>query len=193
MATARIIIGLFLAWIMVISNGTLAVAQHEQVREMNATLRYKKISSFKERRDQNLVRQEHEYSCGASALATLINRLDETRNVTEKKVMRTILADASGEEVREATLNGFSVLELKKAAESMGYTAVALNLKDKNEIQKVRGPLIVLLNDEEVFHFTVLSGLQNDKVFLADPKSGNIRQGLNAFLERFTGVLLALE
>ncbi len=63
-------------------------------------------------RDENLIRQQYDYSCGAAALATLM-RFGLGDPVTEREIVADLFAglDRGGAETREK--EGFSLFDLQ--------------------------------------------------------------------------------
>src|SRR3990172_5397327 len=88
----------------------------------------KNVQSFKDLRDKNIVKQKLDYSCGAASLATLL-AFYFGQQTSEQEIMDTILKDRSEEEKTIIRENGFSLLDLKMAAEALGYKAAGFQLK----------------------------------------------------------------
>lgn len=131
------------------------------------------VRSLLEMRQHNVVVQQWDLSCGAAALATVLayqfgERVTE-REVALKLVQRKeYIADPSLVAARQ----GFSLLDLKRAAESYGYQGLGLgDLTLKDLVQ--RAPLIVPVSMRGYNHFVVFRGVLGDKVVLADPAWGN--------------------
>src|SRR5689334_4817913 len=68
--------------------------------------------SWKELRDENVVLQRFDYSCGAGALATLM-RYYYGDDVSEELILAGILGPMNDDEVRDRQSNGLSLLDLK--------------------------------------------------------------------------------
>jgi predicted double-glycine peptidase len=151
---------------------------------------------MKDLRDQNLVRQQFDFSCGAAALATIL-RYGFGEEVTEAQVLAELfeqLPDAEQDARREA---GFSLLDLQRVAVTRGYNAQGFRL-DPDQLAMLGGPVIVFIEPRGYAHFAVLRGVVGDRVYLADPSRGNIRMPLYAFLDdwlqdRGTGIIFAVE
>src|SRR5665647_1050319 len=82
---------------------------------------YKPVTNWKELRDQDVVKQGFDYSCGSGALATLM-LIGFDEKVSEAEIMKLILAGKSPEEIKDISERGYSLLDLKQAAEKKGYT-----------------------------------------------------------------------
>jgi predicted double-glycine peptidase len=150
----------------------------------------KPVRSWKELRDQYVVMQSFDYSCGAAALATLM-RYYFGDNVSEEEILIGILGSMSREEVQDREKNGLSLLDLKICAERMGYQAAGVSL-DYISLPKLKGPVLIHLETKEYRHFAVLKGVREDRVFLADPSRGNVRISVDRFAKEWSGVALVL-
>ena len=138
--------------------------------------------SLKDLRDQNIVKQRYDFSCGGAALATLL-RFGFAEDVTE----RQILADMFGllqteEEKKDRRNTGFSLFDLQQVAQSRGYNAQGFRLVPE-QLTQLAGPVIVYIEPRGYKHFAVLRGVSGDRVYLADPSRGNIRLPAYRFLK----------
>lgn len=129
--------------------------------------------SWKEIRDQNIIMQKRDYSCGAAALATICHYYWGDP-VTENQVLKQVELNLKTEELKERFQNGLAISDLRLAAVKMGYLSTIGRLS-MAELAKVKVPLIVAIRLEETNHFVVLKGMANGWVFLADPARGNLR------------------
>nr|VFK22771.1 MAG: Peptidase C39 family protein [Candidatus Kentron sp. LPFa]VFK35651.1 MAG: Peptidase C39 family protein [Candidatus Kentron sp. LPFa] len=119
---------------------------------------------------KDISRQSHDYSCGPAALSTLINGAIPGRRVSEMEVIQT-RKKASGNKNEE----GFSLLDLKHAAEKLGRRAAWRKIRPEI-LPKISQPVILLTGLAGPFpHFVILKGFRNGEAFLADPTRGNIR------------------
>lgn len=134
----------------------------------------KPLSAFKNR---NLVRQQLDYSCGAASVATIFNYfLGE--DVTEEKVIKGLLTVGNTEKIIER--KGFSLLDMRKFAEYMGYEAAGYRT-DLKGLVSLDKPSIVPIVIRDYKHFVVFRGVANGRVFLADPAFGNITLLIHEF------------
>jgi uncharacterized protein len=150
----------------------------------------KAIHSWKELRDKNVVIQGFDYSCGAGALATLMQYYFG-HDVSEEMILLNILGPMSRDEVEDREKNGLSLLDLKICAERMGYQAAGVKLK-YSSLPQLKGPVIIHLEKREYRHFAVLKGVRGDRVYLADPSRGNIRMSVDRFAKEWSGICLVL-
>jgi uncharacterized protein len=138
-------------------------------------------ASMKDRRDENVVKQRFDFSCGAAALATLLHHgFGET--VTEREILIQLFDLLSEEEKTVARSTGFSLLHLQRVAQARGYNAQGFRL-EPGQLPKLNGPVLVFIEPRGYKHFAVLRGLRGDRVHLADPSRGNIRMPAYAFLQ----------
>jgi uncharacterized protein len=148
------------------------------------------LHSWKELRDQNVVMQKFDYSCGSGALATLM-RYYFGDTVTEEEILLSILGPMTEAEVKDREKKGLSLLDLKRCAEQRGYQAVGVRLKYAS-LPRLKGPVLVYLEREDYRHFAVLKGVRGDRVYLADPSLGNVRMSIDRFAEEWSGIALVL-
>jgi predicted double-glycine peptidase len=131
------------------------------------------VTSLLEMRREGVVVQKWDLSCGAAALATLLN-YQHGDPVQERQIARALmqrreyLADPSRLRVQQ----GFSLLDLKRYVDKRGYEGIGfgrLTLQDLIE----QAPVLVPLSLHGYNHFVVFRGMRADRVLLADPAWGN--------------------
>jgi predicted double-glycine peptidase len=150
------------------------------------------VTSFVELRYKNMVRQSNDVSCGAAALATILDYFyDET--VTEDSVMDGIMASLSNlNDKDKIEKEGFSLLELKRYAEELGYVSNGYRLDGVQRLAQLPVPVIGLVNVRGYNHFVVIKGVMEEQVYLADPAFGNSTRPLNGFDREWNGIILAV-
>jgi len=150
----------------------------------------RKVKSYIEFKNEGMVRQEFDYSCGSSSLATILKYFFNEK-ITEKEVLDWVL-DKKGlidknckdskkekckikklEELEEEDFK-LSFFDLAKFAKEKGYKAVALAL-NLDELRKLKVPAIAFVKIRRNEHFTVYKGMDKKFVYLADPSFGNIK------------------
>jgi predicted double-glycine peptidase len=143
------------------------------------------VTSFKDLRDRNVVRQAFDYSCGAAALATLLTYgLNDP--ISEREVVAEILRTLDADEETLRKKEGFSLLDMQRVAERRGFRAQGFRIAP-DFLDKLQGPVIVFIRPRGYEHFAVLRGVRGDQVFLADPSLGNVRRPDYAFLDMWLG------
>ena len=139
------------------------------------------VASLLEMRRDGVVVQKFDLSCGAAALATILNH-QHGDPVPEREIARALmqrreyLADPSRLRVQQ----GFSLLDLKRYVDKRGYEGVGfgrLTLRDLVE----QAPVLVPLSLHGYNHFVVFRGMRGNRVLLADPAWGNRTLRLERF------------
>jgi len=129
-----------------------------------------------------VVLQTSNFSCGAAALATLINCY-LGGNTTEEEILYL-----SGE---VHSLQGISFLGLKRAAEAKGYIAQGFRL-DMPTLERLNFPVLVFIRRDDRPHFVVVQKIDQERIFLADPGQGCIRMSHAKFIRIWQGETLII-
>jgi uncharacterized protein len=139
------------------------------------------VESLLELRQDKVVVQKWDLSCGAAALATLLT-YQHGDPVPERAIARGLirrqeyLADPS----RVGQQGGFSLLDLKRYVDHRGYEGSGYGrLKFSNLI--ALAPLIVPLSLNGYDHFVVFRGVWGERVLLADPGWGDRTMTIERF------------
>jgi predicted double-glycine peptidase len=154
------------------------------------------LKSMKDLRDQKLVKQRFDYSCGAAALATVL-RYGFGDEVTERDILKELFDLLPEDEEGLRRKEGFSLLDLQHVAQARGYKAQGFRLEPQY-LAKLGGPVIVFIEPRGYKHFAVLRGVRGDRVYLADPSRGNLRMPAYRFLDSWlgdkgTGIIFVIE
>jgi predicted double-glycine peptidase len=118
---------------------------------------------WKELRDRELSKQRLDFSCGAAALATLLNHYYgmPTNEATVLSLLHTRDAAASFKELADVARNHYGL-------QAQGY-ALSVDM-----LKTLRQPVMVYLKVRGSDHFSVLRGIdEHGQVWLADPSWGN--------------------
>ncbi len=170
---------------------TTYISENSFISFSNGKSRYRlPVRTWVDFRDQYVVIQQFDYSCGAAALATLMRYYFDD-DVSEEEILLTILNSLTNEEIRDREKFGLSLLDLQHCARRKGYQAVAVKLA-YNNIQLLQGPILIHLEREGYKHFAILKGVNGDRVYIADPSRGNIRMSVYCFAEEWSGTALVL-
>jgi predicted double-glycine peptidase len=143
------------------------------------------LKSFKDLRDQGLVRQRLDYSCGPAALATLLTYVWDDP-VSEVEIIHQTLLHLGQDQEAVRRKEGFSLLDLQRVAQTRGYRAEGFRIAPQY-LDKLDGPVIVFIQPRGFKHFAVLKGVRGGRVLLADPSLGNVRRALYDFLPMWLG------
>jgi predicted double-glycine peptidase len=182
---------LLLAWL------PLAAAAQTALPVSVGTTRFEAhVKSMRELRDEDVVRQRYDYSCGSAALATLLAHGLGAR-VAEEDILREILKPLSGDELAALHKRGLSLFELQQYAQAHGYKAQGFRVM-ATQLSKVSRPVLVHVRPHGYDHFAVLKGVRGGRAYVADPSFGNLTMPLYRFLDMWTdasgrGVVFAVE
>ena len=135
------------------------------------------VRSLLEMRQEKVVVQQWDTSCGAAALATLL-KYQHGLAVSEKEVAEAMLR--TGDPLRVKVRGGFSLLDLKRHADARGLQGVGFLQLTLDDLVAM-APAIVPITTRGYPHFVVVRGRAGDKVLLADPAFGNRTMDVETF------------
>ncbi len=141
------------------------------------------VKNARQIRNENVVMQQRDFSCGAAALATILNYYWE-ENVSETALLVLVAKLLTKEELRDRVANGLSLMDLKRVAQAGGYTAIV----GKFSIERLgesKLPLIVAITVNEYDHFVVYRGRDENFIYLADPIRGKLRVPVATFVKQW--------
>ncbi|NDJ27565.1 peptidase C39 [Campylobacter sp. MIT 12-8780] len=123
------------------------------------------VSSYQELKNQRTIRQNYEESCGAAALATLINLTDD------KKLSELDLLKLFGE--KELFTDMISFAELRQSAHKLDYKSETYQITRENLDKLTDIPMLVKIEDDPRFpHFVVIINHKGDFLEVLDPSHG---------------------
>ncbi len=146
------------------------------------------VQSLMALRFKNVVRQAHDVSCGAAAMATLLTYY-YGQPATEQDLVQQMLQYGDKAKIEK---DGFSLLEMKRYAEARGFVAAGYRVDNVQGLTKLRVPAIALITVRGYTHFVVLKGVAQGQVFLADPAFGNRSRPLADFGQEWNRILLVV-
>ena len=131
------------------------------------------VTSLLEMRRDRVVVQEWDLSCGAAALATILNHQYDDP-VSEREIASGLISReeylANPDRVR--LQHGFSLLDLKRFVDERGYQGIGYgNLEFQDRVDMA--PIMVPVHLSGYPHFVVFRGALGNRVLLADPGFGN--------------------
>jgi uncharacterized protein len=139
-------------------------------------------------RFKNVVHQTHDLSCGAAAIATLLDYYYGD-DVTEQQAIEGMMKLGDNTKINK---DGFSMLELKRFGESRGYQTGGFKLNKVEDLQKLKVPVVTLIRSRGYSHFVVIKGIVDGVVYIADPAYGNRTRRLESFEPDWNHVVLVL-
>lgn len=129
------------------------------------------IQSWKTLRDARIVKQDLDYSCSAASLATLLNEF-YGQSVTEEALLKAM---------DKGDLRA-SFEDMQKALPQFGFKAQGF-AASYEQLMQLKAPVVVYLKHRKDDHFSVLRGINESTVWLADPSLGNRTYSKAQFLE----------
>jgi predicted double-glycine peptidase len=124
---------------------------------------------LQEIREDRVVKQKWDLSCGSAALSTLLT-FDLGDPVTESEIIMNILKRSDPVRIRDR--QGFSLLDLKKYVVSRGHIADGSGRLDMAHLVGLAPAIVPTVIGGEN-HFVVFRGAREGRVLLADPGFGN--------------------
>lgn len=113
------------------------------------------------------IRQRHDFSCGAAALATLLIH-HYGSDVTDQQVFAGMLREGDEAKIRS---EGFSMLDMKRYLDGNGYISSGYEIS-LDRFDEMALPGVVLITLRGFDHFVVVKGLSPTYVLLGDPVLG---------------------
>lgn len=125
------------------------------------------LTSLKEARFRNTIRQKYDFSCGSAAVATLLTY--QYGYPIDEQVAFDVMY--SGGDRAKIGKDGFSLLDIKRFLASRGFDADGFDVPlEKLDDEGI--PAIVLINERGYHHFVVIKGYKNGRVLVGDPARG---------------------
>lgn len=139
------------------------------------------VRSLLEMREARTVVQNWDLSCGAAALATLLNYQHGDR-VSEREVAIGLIG--RDKYVRNPELirlqNGFSLLDLKRYVDDRGYEGIGFGGLEFDDLDRY-APIIVPISVVGYDHFVVYRGRMGNRALLSDPAFGTVTMPIRRF------------
>lgn len=128
------------------------------------------VKNWKTLRDAQVVKQDLDYSCGAASLATLLNYF-YGQDLTEGALLKAM----------DKGDGRASFEDMAKALPKFGFRAQGF-AASWEQLTRLKMPVIVYVKHRKNDHFSVLRGINQDTVWLADPSLGNRTYSRQQFL-----------
>ncbi|HTI87320.1 MAG TPA: C39 family peptidase [Alphaproteobacteria bacterium] len=140
------------------------------------------MRSLLEMRQQNVVMQKWDNSCGAAALATVLT-YHLHYPVDENTVARGLLRQTEPLKVRYR--GGFSLLDMKRYLADIGFEGDGYSDLSWDDLPAYT-PAVVPIKLRGYDHFIVVRGISGSEAAIADPGFGNYTLGKSEFLRAWT-------
>ncbi|MCL1139964.1 C39 family peptidase [Shewanella pneumatophori] len=148
----------------------------------------KNIQSIREQKFEYVVQQRTDFSCGAASLASILKYGYGNQTITEEEVLLGMLKVSDIELVQQ---QGFSLLDMKRYLNSQNMRGRGYRVGIK-ELQQLKIPAIVLLNDGGYSHFVVMRRFTGNQVYLGDPALGNRILSFDEFTDKWNGIVFVV-
>ena len=176
---------LLLALLVALSAGSAASAATMPVPGIQGNSYAIHLTSLKEVRFRNTIRQKYDFSCGSAAVATLLT-YQYGYPVDEQWVFEQMYAQGDQAKIRR---EGFSLLDIKRFLQANGFEADGF-IVPLEKLQQEHLPAIVLIDEKGYHHFVVVKGLAYGRVLVGDPARGTRAIPLAQFHSEWTNRLL---
>ena len=145
---------------------TAASAQVRIGAEMGGPVEVR-VLTYRDIPFRTVVRQQHDYSCGSAAVATLLTYHYGAPR-TEADVFEAMYAAGDRQRIQA---QGFSLLEMKQYLAGQGYSADGFRLS-YDALSRLTTPSIAMINTGSYRHFVVVKGASGSHVLVGDPTLG---------------------
>jgi predicted double-glycine peptidase len=136
------------------------------------------VRSLKEIREEGLVMQQWDASCGAAALATVLTYA-LGHPVSERRAVSGLLKQTEPVKVRYR--GGFSLLDMKRYVNTLGFRAVGMKGLSYEQLLDLQSP-IVPIKLGGYNHYVVVKGEnERGRLLVGDPAFGNISYSRKKF------------
>ena len=142
------------------------------------------VWSYKEIREQRVVMQKYDYSCGAAALCTVIRYYwgDPIEETYFLGMLPKLGLDK--DQLKDRIENGLTLTDLRNMTIKAGYEASMGKVKF-SELAQSKVPVVVGITVRGHDHFAVFRGTDGIYAYLADPLRGNMRTPVSDFLTQW--------
>lgn len=124
------------------------------------------VKSYQEIKNERVIRQTYEESCGVSSLATLLNILDDQKKFDELELLKIM----SGQELYTDMV---SFADLNDAVKKLGFQSNSYQINRENLDKLVNIPMLVKIeNDPRFPHFVIIINHKGNYLQVLDPSHG---------------------
>ena len=139
------------------------------------------VKSLLEMRQEGVVIQQWDISCGAAVLATILN-YEYGDPVSERDVALGLIdrKEYLNQPELVRARQGFSLLDLQRYVDGRGYDGVGLAQLTVADLPDL-APIILSVQIRGFMHFVIFRGIVRGRVLLADPAFGNVTLPVSDF------------
>lgn len=179
---------LFLSTALALGVCTAAVAEAPQMLAPGGGSYTVPVTSLKGARFAATIRQQHDFSCGSAAVATLLTH-HYGIETDEATVFKKMYERGDQAKIRR---EGFSMLDMKLYLDNAGLRAEGVK-GSLDQLVAAKVPAIALVRENGYAHFVVVKGVRDGRVVIGDPAMGT-RVVKRADFERHwtNGILLVV-
>ncbi len=141
------------------------------------------VRSYELLKQQHIVMQKRDFSCGAAAVATIARYYWDDK-VDEDLFLRALDRVLTEREVVDRITNGLAMSDLRRAAVLVGYQSTVGKLTFE-KLSESKVPLVVGIKPGGHKHFVVYRGTDYMWVYVADPIRGNLRMPIREFVDQW--------
>lgn len=143
------------------------------------------VKSIQERKFEQVVRQQYDFSCGSAALATLLT-YHYAEPTSEQKAFSQMYEQGDQEKIARV---GFSLLDMKSYLAKQGYEADGYQ-SSLDTLGNAGVPAIALITYKGYQHFVVIKGVEGREVLVGDPALGIKAVGRTDFEQMWSNGIL---
>jgi uncharacterized protein len=145
------------------------------------------LTSLKELKFRSVIKQKYDFSCGSAALATLLT-YHYNAPVKEMSVALDMWNQGDQAAIKK---HGFSMLDMQQYLARHGIRSNGYR-SSLDRLAKAAVPGIVLLKINGYLHFTIVEGIKDGRVLLADPALGTRAISASQFSNEWNGVVFVI-
>lgn len=124
-------------------------------------------TSLREARFKTVIRQQHDFSCGSAAIATLLT-FHYGRPTSEEEAFRSMYENGDQEAIQR---QGFSLADMQNFLSTVGLRSDGFRIS-LDKIAEVKVPAVTLIETKGYSHFVVIKGIVGNEVLVGDPALG---------------------
>ena len=118
------------------------------------------VKTWRDMHNEQVVKQNFDYSCGAASLATIL-QFQYSKTVSEEAILKAF-----------DKTDAVSFADMVGVLPKFGFKGYGIAL-DYAQLAQLKIPVVVYLRYRGDDHFSVLRGIDDERVWLADPSWGN--------------------